>query len=40
MWNSFNTGDYSGQISEVIRIAGNNGDMIRAYYSRPLGAGP
>ena len=40
MWNSFNTGDYSGQISEVIRLAGNNGDMIRAYYSRPLGAGP
>ena len=40
MWNSFNTGDYSGQISEVIRITGNNGDSIRAYYSRPLGAGP
>lgn len=40
MWNSFNTGDYSGQISEVIRIKGANGDAIRAYYSRPLGAGP
>jgi len=40
MWNSFNTGEYSGQISEVIRIQGNNNDMIRAYYSRPLGAGP
>ena len=40
MWNSFNTGDYSGQISEVIRINGYNGDAIRAYYSRPLGAGP
>lgn len=38
MWNSFNTGDYAGQISEVIRIQGNQGDHIRAYYARPLDA--
>ncbi|MBP5225108.1 MAG: dienelactone hydrolase family protein [Lachnospiraceae bacterium] len=40
MWNGFNTGDYAGQISEVIRIRGNGGDAVRAYYARPLGAGP
>lgn len=40
MWNSFNTADYEGQISEVIKYAGGNNDSIRAYYARPLGAGP
>ena len=38
MWNSFNTGDYSGMIAETISLKGNNGDTIRAYYSRPIGA--
>ncbi len=40
MWNSFNTADYEGQIAEVINMNGYNGDNIRAYYARPLGAGP
>ena len=37
MWNSFHTGDYSGMIAETVSLKGNNGDPIRAYYSRPLG---
>ncbi|MBR3035919.1 MAG: dienelactone hydrolase family protein [Lachnospiraceae bacterium] len=40
MWNSFRTDAYAGQIAEVIRIRGNEQDMIRAYHARPLGAGP
>ena len=40
MWNSFNTADYEGMIAEVIRIPGYNEDLIHAYYSRPLTAGP
>lgn len=37
MWNSFNTGDYSGMIAETISLKGFNDDVIRAYYSRPIG---
>lgn len=37
MWNSFNTGDYSGMIAETISLKGFNDDEIRAYYSRPIG---
>ncbi len=40
MWNSLNTGDYEGMIAETINIPGKDGSSIRAYYSRPLGAGP
>ena len=40
MWNSFNTGAYSGMIAETIRIQGYNNDYIQAYYSRPIGEGP
>lgn len=40
MWNSFNTGAYSGMIAETIRIQGYEGDYINAYYSRPIGEGP
>ena len=36
MWNSFNTGDYSGMIAETISLAGHGGKNIRAYYSRPI----
>ncbi|MBQ4252036.1 MAG: dienelactone hydrolase family protein, partial [Erysipelotrichaceae bacterium] len=36
MWNSFNTGDYSGMVAETISLKGHNGDTIRAYYSWPL----
>ena len=37
MWNSFNTGDYSGMIAETIAFKGHEGKEIHAYYSRPLG---
>ena len=36
MWNSFNTGDYSGMIAETRKIKGFNDDEITVYYSRPL----
>ena len=39
-WNDLNTGAYDGMIAETITIPGHNDDLIRAYYSRPLGAGP
>ena len=39
MWNDLNTGAYEGMICETIGLNGANGDKIRAYYSRPLGAG-
>ncbi len=40
VWNDLNTGAYEGMIAETICIPGHNGDDIRAYYARPLGAGP
>ena len=40
MWNSFNTAEYNGMIAETISIPGYGGDMIHAYYSRPIGEGP
>ena len=36
MWNSFQTGDYSGMIAETISVQGHAGKPVRAYYSRPL----
>ena len=39
-WNSFNTADYEGIMSETIVIDGFNNDKIRVYYSRPMGSGP
>ncbi|MBR3307094.1 MAG: dienelactone hydrolase family protein, partial [Lachnospiraceae bacterium] len=39
-WNSFNTADYEGIMSETIVIDGYNSDKIRVYYSRPMGSGP
>jgi carboxymethylenebutenolidase len=40
MWNQFQTDEYQGMLAETITMAGNNGDMIHAYFSRPLGKGP
>ncbi len=40
MWNKINTGEYEGMIAETICIPGHEGRPIRAYYSRPLSAGP
>ena len=36
MWNSFDTGDYSGMIAETVQIPASDGKTLRAYYSRPL----
>ena len=36
----YQTDDYEGMIAETITIPGANGDMITAYYARPLGPGP
>ena len=40
MWNSLDTAKYEGMIAETVAMAGAGGDMINAYYSRPLGGGP
>jgi carboxymethylenebutenolidase len=39
-WNQFDTAGKDNMTCEVIEIAGNNGEMINAYYARPTGAGP
>lgn len=31
---------YEGLLAETVRIAGDGGDLIDAYFARPLGAGP
>jgi carboxymethylenebutenolidase len=31
---------YEGMLAETVTLAGHNGDLIEAYYARPLGAGP
>ncbi len=40
MWNQFRTDEYQGMLAEIITMAGYNGDLIHAYFSRPLGNGP
>jgi carboxymethylenebutenolidase len=40
MWNQFRTDEYEGMLAETVTMAGHNGDLIRAYLSRPLGKGP
>ncbi len=40
MWNQFRTDEYEGMIAETVTITGQNGDLIHAYFSRPLGKGP
>ena len=40
MWNQWQTDEYNGMLAETITMRGYNGDMIRAYFSRPLGKGP
>ncbi len=39
-WNSLNTKDYEGMIAETISIPGSDEQAIKAYYARPMGAGP
>ncbi|MBI2288712.1 MAG: dienelactone hydrolase family protein [Chloroflexi bacterium] len=40
MWNQFRTDAYESLLAETIAMAGHKGDMINAYFVRPLGAGP
>ena len=40
MWNQFRTDAYEGMLAETISIKGHNGDLINAYFTRPLGPGP
>jgi len=40
VWNELTTDSYSGLLAETITLPGHNHDPIRAYCSRPLGAGP
>jgi carboxymethylenebutenolidase len=36
----YQTNQYEGMIAETITMTGANGDLINAYFARPLGAGP
>jgi len=36
----YQTNMYEGMLAETITMHGANGDVINAYYARPLGAGP
>ncbi len=36
----YTTDMYEGLIAETVTVAGANGDLINAYFARPLGAGP
>jgi carboxymethylenebutenolidase len=40
MWNQLQTDAYEGMIAETTSITGANGDFVKAYFARPLGAGP
>ncbi|MBI2887284.1 MAG: dienelactone hydrolase family protein [Chloroflexi bacterium] len=40
MWNQFRTDAYEGMLAETVTIKGYQGDSVKAYLSRPLGAGP
>jgi carboxymethylenebutenolidase len=36
----YETNDYEGMLAETVTMVGANGDIINAYFARPLGAGP
>ena len=36
----YTTDMYEGVIAETVTLTGTNGDLINAYFARPLGAGP
>jgi len=40
MWNQFRTDEYEGMLAETVIYTGYKGDLINAYFSRPLGPGP
>ncbi len=37
---AYSTDQYEGLLAETVRFTGHNGDATRAYFARPLGAGP
>jgi carboxymethylenebutenolidase len=37
---TFETNQYHGMLAETVALPGHNGDLINAYFARPLGAGP
>ncbi len=39
-WNQFQTDSYDAMAAETIPFHGANGDLINAYFARPLGSGP
>ena len=40
MWNQFRTDEYQGMLAEIITVPGHKGELINAYFARPLGPGP
>jgi carboxymethylenebutenolidase len=40
MWNGFRTDEYESMLAEKIAFPGYNGDIISAYFARPMGPGP
>ena len=40
MWNQFRTDEYQGMLAEIVTMAGYKGELINAYFARPLGPGP
>jgi carboxymethylenebutenolidase len=36
----YQTNQYEGMLAETVAVNGHKGDMINAYYARPLGPGP
>jgi carboxymethylenebutenolidase len=40
MWNQFRTDRYEGMLAETVSFAGHSGDVVNAYFARPLGPGP
>lgn len=39
MWNDLTTDAQDGMVAEVIAVPGHNGDLIHAYWARPMGGG-
>jgi carboxymethylenebutenolidase len=40
VWNQIRTAEYEGMLAETTTLAGYNGDMVNAYFTRSLGPGP
>ncbi len=40
MQEQYTTDMYEGMLAETVAVHGNNGDVVNAYFARPLGGGP